>query len=167
MSPAGVSPNPVDITANLFVGRLCPAQNHFDFAFFVVTRNRKRLLVSRFLLTFRQDLVEVRDDPVRMKVFDFLFARFIMEDDLQSGMDIGNVFQMLFDGVRMKRCLRKDLFVRAEKNDRATPAKRTNLLDGGCRFAAFITLRVLEPVTIDGRFHLDRQCVYNGRTNAV
>ena len=121
-------PNSVDVAAKLFVRCLGPAQHGFDFHFAIVSRGGKDLFVDTLLLPFRQDLFEIRHNPLWMKKLELFLLEFVVEDEFKSGMDIGDVFQMLANDFRVECRFGKNLFIGSEENCRPTTAKRSDLL---------------------------------------
>ena len=88
-----------------------------------------------------------------MTQFAGLAFGLVDERDLQPGMDVRNVFEMLADDVGIEMHAAENVFVRPKEDAGAMPAKRPHLLDRRRRFAALVTLHPFVPVAVDGGDH--------------
>ncbi len=121
---AAVGANAVDVAADLLIGARSSGARLPRGIFFVFFR-RENLLVDRFFLAFCGQFVEISRDAIGMMQFVFFLLGFIVEGDLQTAVDVGNVFQMLPDGVGVEMHAGKDFFIGAKENNRVPSAAHT------------------------------------------
>lgn len=129
--------------------------------------DREKLLVNLLALIVLHHFLQIGINPLWMKELVLFFLGLVVEDDPQSAMHEGDVFQMLLDDIRIEVRAAEDLFVGPKKDRRTTSAKRPNLRDWTLRLSTPIRLLVLVPVAMNSGDHLFGQRVDDRRSNPV
>ncbi len=156
----------VHVRADVLVGGLGPLQHQIDAQSFVLVEHERRL-VDGLRAPFRDDLLEVIDEALRVLERRLLLRRLVVEHDLDAFVQKAGDLEPILDDLGLELDLREDGGVGPEVHRRPCASCGAQFLQRPDRLALLEPHLPLRAVALDGGDELFRQRVDDARADAV